>query len=195
MINKNHYEKIPNHIDYVLEIRLCLESWYKIQYVARLRNKSYSWVVRYALFRLIKRKELNKYLSHDMLPPYGRNSFTSEKFRRHNENAWNRRADSKGKHRHRLCLYGEDELYIRLAAARLRCSITHLVRLALEVYLDRLVSHIRARLHSRVARGWFFHDYFWYWLGIKLYQDVEFHTFSPESILFKFTPYKKYAYF
>lgn len=41
-------------------------------------------------------------------------------------------------HRHILCLYGEDEKLIRLAAMELGLTMTAFVRLALELYLSTL---------------------------------------------------------
>lgn len=71
----------------------------------------------------------------------------------------------KGLHRHKLCLYGEDELFIRAAAGKLGCTMTHLVRLALELNLRRLEASIgRSR----------FHELSFYWLGIKRQRVGEF---------------------
>ncbi len=167
MIHRSQYRAGRLQIHSVLEIRLCKETWKKIRQISCDRKKSYSWVVRYALFRAIKRKNPAEMFSRGL-----------------HEKARNRRFEAALKHRHRLCLYGEDEIYIRLAAARLRCTMTHLVRMALEFYLERIIS---GKNYPR--------ECFWTRLGTKLFIGVEFHTPSPSNLSFLMKPYPKTTYY
>ncbi|MDH4199833.1 MAG: hypothetical protein OEV66_05555, partial [Spirochaetia bacterium] len=41
-------------------------------------------------------------------------------------------------HRHIMCLYGDDEKLIRLAAMRLGITVSHLIRMALYWFLPKL---------------------------------------------------------
>jgi len=55
MKNISTYRKLKIPIDNVLEIRLPALTWNKIKWIAACKNCSCSWVVRYAVFRMIKR--------------------------------------------------------------------------------------------------------------------------------------------
>ncbi len=195
MINKQLYRNNPLHVEAIIEVRLCYDTWRKIQRIARSQHASYSWVVRFAVFRLIKRKNINSFLSlnTDEYSFQWRNR--SEKYDSMNEKARIRRQNCNEKHRHRLCLYGTDELFIRVTAARLSCTMTHLVRLALEVYLDSVLRHsLRApRFGGRKYRS--IREAFWYWCGIKLHEDVEFPNYAPEKQYIKFKKFDKHDYF
>jgi hypothetical protein len=48
-------------------------------------------------------------------------------------------------HRHMICLYGEDEKLIRLAAIELGLTLSAFIRLALELYLDALAMEKRSQ--------------------------------------------------
>jgi len=182
MINARVYYKNIEQVDCVLEIRLCQETWQKIKIVAARKEKSYSWVVRYMLFRMIKRKSLHQYLKGPL------SCEKNEGFYNLDKKVQQQKKGTKLKHRHRLCLYGEDELYIRISAARMRCSMTHLVRLAIELYLDSL---LEACAKSKFIR---FHEAAWYWLGIKVCYDVEFHNIGISNVYFRFQRYHKLEY-
>jgi len=175
MLNRNkiHYFKTP-YVDHFLEIRLNQDTWAKIVQVATLKDKSYSWVVRYCLFRLIKRqmrvdfvqqtfpgaKQIKKWKKFGALSRVARSHIYSEQ------------GELGSLHRHKLCLYGQDELMIRMTAGMFNFSMSHLVRLALEWHLDELL-----RLsNGGVSR---FHRLAFYWLGIKLYHDVDLPILSP----------------
>ncbi|GAB4438400.1 MAG: hypothetical protein OHK0011_21220 [Turneriella sp.] len=54
-------------------------------------------------------------------------------------------------HRHMICLYGEDEKLIRLAAMELGLTISAFVRLALELYLDTLAMEKHSTLRVTEA--------------------------------------------
>jgi len=186
MKNKSVYRKLKIPVDNILEIRLPYLTWNKIKWVAACKNRSYSWVVRYAIFRMIKR---------NMQVPSGDEILgtRSKKISRLNELVLGERVDSKKKHRHRLCLYGQDELFIRMSAAKLGCTMTHLVRLALALYLDELVSKFPPFRPSKDRRGRFSGPA-WKCLGIKVFHGVKFPTMGPRLQHFEFTYYKSADY-
>ncbi|MES0491258.1 MAG: hypothetical protein ABUK01_14785 [Leptospirales bacterium] len=186
MKNKSTYRKLKIPIDNVLEIRLPYLTWKKIKWVAVGKNRSCSWVVRYTIFRMIKRHGP----LHRGVEIAGARS---KKIAKLNEQVREERMDSKKKHRHRLCLYGQDELFIRIAAAKMGCSMTHLVRLALALYLDDLVRKFPSFGRSRDYRGRF-NSAAWRCLGIKIYLGVRFHTKAARHQLFEFTHYKPSDY-
>lgn len=165
---KHRYKRSKVAIDNVLEIRVDNEVWKRIMLVSEAKKKSYSWVVRYCLFRLIKRNLPTKRAPSRNFPGMG--------------------ATSTPLHRHRLCLYGNDELYIRMTAALHKITMTSLVRWALLSHLSRL----ERTLHRFDGR---FHELSLYWLGIKHYTDVDFHTVPLEPPRLRFTPFSRSAYF
>jgi len=186
MKNISTYRKLKIPIDNVLEIRLPSLTWNKIKWIAVCKNCSYSWVVRYAVFRMIKRV--------DQFHPDNENTgLRSGKIAKLNELVRRERANSQNKHRHRLCLYGQDELFIRIAAAKLGCTMSHLVRMALGLYLDNLVSKFPVFGHFRGSRGRFSRAA-WRCLGIKIYHGVRFHTMRPRQQHLEFIHYQKSDY-
>ncbi|MES0489707.1 MAG: hypothetical protein ABUK01_06940 [Leptospirales bacterium] len=163
MYNRNSpYEKLAIQPDYILEIRLKPEIWERIVGIAEMKKRSYSWVVRYCLFRFIKRKDPRKHIGYCTF------LFKKGKFEKVHELA-KQYPGLDDLHRHKLCLYGEDELFIRITAALMCCTMTHLVRMALEWNIDELEKETYIRL-SRFRKG--FHANAFYWMGIKLYEDV-----------------------
>lgn len=112
----------PIQITNVLEIRLASRYWIRIQTTAGQRKRTYSTISRYCVLRLARKCSL---------------SWTPKLREARRMVALN--AAPAGKlHRHMLCLYGEDEKLIRLAAMDLGLTITAFVRLALELYLSRI---------------------------------------------------------
>jgi len=186
MKNKSVFNKLKIPVDNILEIRLPYLSWNKIKCVAVNKNCSYSWVVRYAIFRMIKR---NKQIHSEDEILVRR----SKKVARLNELVQSERVNSEKKHRHRLCLYGQDELFIRMSAAKLGCTMTHLVRLALALYLDELVQKFPYFGYSKDKNGRFSGPA-WRCLGIKVFRDAKFPTISPRHQHIEFTYYEKKDY-
>ena len=171
-------------VPWVLEIRLCQDTWRKISELAKLREESYSRIVRYALFRLISRPNLRRRIGED-----SNNKRAYANYEMLETRAYKRRENYRIKHRHRLCLYGEDEILVRLTAAQLRCTMTHLVRLALEYRLDEMLwqemDKWTKKGHQAAA---------WHYLGQKCYKDVKFHNYIRTHRLFWFVPYKPADY-
>ncbi len=188
----SNYGKQAVLVDAVLEIRICSDVWNQVRQVALLRGKTYSWVVRYTVFRLFKRQCPQRYIGYLGNPRFQIFHRTVPHFAKINSEAWERRSMNSDKHRHRLCLYGEDELFIRVVAANLRCSITHLVRVALLKYLSSMlylkggVRNLRARLMQEA---------FLFWLGIKMHAGVEFPTRATEKRHFNFKRFHRADYY
>ena len=187
MKNTNVFHKLTVQVDHVVEIRLCFATWNKIKLIAAMRNCSYSWVVRYALFRTIKRKNPHHFLEG------GSSSAMRVKFNELHESANKKKFGSENKHRHRLCLYGDDELYLRIIAARMNCSMTHLVRMALENYLEKMYIRTSPLRHFGPPLGRFARSA-WYWMGIKLFKVMEFPTMGKDPTYCSFRRYKKTDY-
>ena len=188
MRNTGVYYKNYEHADSVLEIRLCAETWDKVKRVAISRESSYSWVVRYALFRLIKHRNPKDYAKNvidSRISPDSNEESTYDDF---NNQVREMRHGSSIKHRHRLCLYGDDEIFVRLIAAQVGCTMTHLIRLALQMYLD---SMLRICVRRGLRR---FREAAWYWLGIKSYYDVEFHNIVNDKVSYQFNRFHELDY-
>jgi len=182
--NTNIMYKLGIIPDHFLEIRLSPEIWEKVVRIAAIKKRSYSWVVRYCVFRLIKRKEPFLFITNHILEP-GRHS-KWKKFRVADERA-RQQAGAEIFHRHKLCLYGSDEMFIRMTAGFMCCTMSHLVRLSLEWNLDEL-----ERLSS--DSGSRFHRLAFYWLGIKLYAGVELPTCLPEHKNFRLRRFREDQY-
>ena len=116
-------------ISRLLEIRLAPVQWNSVKIIARQRHRTYSTITRYCVLRLARKCSLQ----------------------------WTNRLDRAKKgvqqglstatelHRHMMCLYGDDEKIIRLAAMDMGMSITAFVRLAIELYLPSLAMEKRSK--------------------------------------------------
>ncbi|MES0491130.1 MAG: hypothetical protein ABUK01_14115 [Leptospirales bacterium] len=222
MINNNTpYEQLPIQPDNILEVRLKSEIWKRIVRIALHKDKTYSWVVRYCLFRLIKRTDARKNIG------YCQRFWEKPKFKKLQALA-KEHLGVEEMHRHKLCLYGEDEFFIRMTAGLMYCTMTHLVRLALESNLDKLemicfgksgplpsgVQPLRPRSRLPSAKlVWFpfrtrgnvrlqnqarshsaFHEAAFYWLGIKLYAGVVLPTEAPKHKDFRLERFNPWDY-
>src|SRR5688572_11967692 len=116
-------EDKPIRITHLLEIRLAPIHWNRIKYTAWARSRTYSTITRYCVLRLARKCSLR----------------WTEPLRRATVGVQDGIAVAREMHRHMMCLYGDDEKIIRLAAIELGLTITALVRLALELYLRTLV--------------------------------------------------------
>ncbi|MES0491517.1 MAG: hypothetical protein ABUK01_16095 [Leptospirales bacterium] len=168
--NKNWRTREP--IANVLEIRLNKETWANIARVADSMETTYSWVVRYALFRFIRRgRPLPESVAQT-----GESMGSGQRLGNF--------------HRHRLCLYGDDELFVRMFAGRIGVTMTRLVRMALARYLDSLLRKIY--LGKYVGSAKFSARFFW--LGVKSFVGVEIPTTLPPDRHFDFKRYPEKDY-
>lgn len=158
------------HHSHVLEVRVRMERWVLIKKAARAKKCTYSWIVRYCVYRLIKRRDPVQYVQK-LLEQSGSPTLTEDNL--------NNRLNDIELHRHRLCLYGNDELYIRMVASMLGFSMTHLIRIAIEKFLGYLFQIKNNHLSK-------FSNAALYWLGIKHYKKalIPQHQSSGSGIKF-----------
>ncbi len=186
MVNRNlGLLKLPIQASHVLEIRLSMQMWKRVVKIAEYKRKSYSWVVRYCVFRLIKRSEPARYIAGSVVWPGKRRLRQSFCDLMDQRAFMHKSADAI--HRHRLCLYGNDELLIRMTAGMLNVTMTHLVRLALEWYLGS----VEKRINNGGSR---FHELAFYWLGIKCFAVVEFPNRHTDYADIRLMRVPEYAY-
>jgi hypothetical protein len=116
----------------LIEVHLAAQEWQTIVQLARKRGWSYSMMTRFCALRLASRR---------------RSEWTTRLHKAH-EQAKLRisiaRAEGKT-HRHLMCLYGDDEKLIRVAAMDLGITLSAFVRLALEHYLHLLAMEKHSR--------------------------------------------------
>ncbi len=124
------------HVDEIFEIRLLPECWQKVQSTAFKHNLTYSWIVRLCLFRLCE-SELSRDKEMNLLNRKIRFKYLT---------------NQKPLHRHQLCLFGTDGLHLRMLAASLGFTISQLVRIALEMYLDEIIIDLKNGLDV-VSKG------------------------------------------
>jgi len=106
----------------VLEIRLAGSHWNSIKIAACLKYKTYSNITRYCTLRLARKGALQ--WTRRIRGAYDRVGRVTKAAPDHK--------------RHMMCLYGEDEKLIRLAAMDMGLTMTAFVRLAIELYLPML---------------------------------------------------------
>jgi hypothetical protein len=115
-------------ITHLLEVRLAPMQWNKIKLEAWQRRRTYSTITRYCVLRLARKCSLS----------------WTPKLHRGMEGVKQGLAIAQDIHRHMMCLYGDDEKIIRLAAIELGLTITAFVRLAIELYLRTLAMEKRS---------------------------------------------------
>lgn len=116
-------ENRPIAINDVWEVRLPPRIWRLIKQVARVRGSTFTAVTRYCLFRLVECETLRM----------------RRHFARCLRSVQSESRVAEDLHRHMVCFYGEDILLVKLAAMRLNISVTGLIRLALGLWLPRLL--------------------------------------------------------
>lgn len=145
----------------VFEILIPNEMWGKIEKAQRKHVKfTYSWIVRYSLFRLLKQKKFWR-------------KFKFVKLKAEDKTVSKNR---KACHRHSLCLYGDDHIRLKILAAELGIPISVLVRVALQWYLqefeaDTIPDFAEAERESRKFAGISFEKLKKY--GTKFVKDLQ----------------------
>lgn len=117
------------HITHLLEVRLAPLHWNRIKLASLRRRRTYSTLTRYCMMRLARKCSLR----------------WTPKLRRVEIGVRQGLAEARDMHRHMMCLYGEDEKIVRLAAMELGLTITAFVRLAIELYLGTLAMEKQSR--------------------------------------------------
>jgi len=116
----------------ILEVRLAPAQWNRIMIAVRQRRRTYSTITRYCVLKLARKCSLRWTV--------GLRSVQAD--------VKNRLRGATRLHRHMLCLYGEDEKLIRLAAMDLGLTLSAFIRLAIELYLSSLamVNHSKLKV-------------------------------------------------
>ena len=128
----NHQEtlrKIIPPIQHVWEVKIHPEIWQKIAFFAQKNKVTYSWIVRFCIFSEIS--------------PANRVTLGGENHTVNNE------ISKKDYHRHKLCLYGEDEKLLRMSAMEKGITVSAYIRLCLDRYLANLADVEFAVLFSK----------------------------------------------
>ena len=120
-------EHKPVQITHLLEIRLAPRQWNRVKIYAEQRRRTYSTITRYCVLKLARKCTLR----------WSPKLHISLKKVRDGAKA------VQAMHRHMMCLYGDDEKLIRLAAMDLGITLTAFVRLAIELYLPLLAMEKR----------------------------------------------------
>lgn len=138
----------PVKISNLWEVRVSAYLWRVLETIAKKRRCSYSTITRYCVFRLIEQQNLR------MTPLYMATLI---------EVRYDLQAPA-ALHRHIVCLYGDDEVLLRMAAMRLGTSVSNVIRLALWLYLPRVAMEIHS--HKSVSLQMLF------WRGIKRWRQI-----------------------
>ncbi|MDH5716456.1 MAG: hypothetical protein OEZ22_02325 [Spirochaetia bacterium] len=143
----------------VWEVRMDLLLWDKVIRTAKLRKKTYSWIVRYCVFELARKKSLR----------------WTEKLQQIDKEIKSKKSENQ--HRHMLCLYGDDEFLLRNSALILGITVSQLIRIALELFLNRV-------LNGKTS------DKNLFWRGIKLFAQIKiFRSLKKNNIAMVFHSY------
>ena len=119
----------PVQISHLLEVRLAPMQWNRIKLCACRWRRTYSTITRYCVMKLARKCSLR----------------WTPKMRAAGESVRGGLQIANDMHRHMMCLYGEDEKLIRLAAMDLGITMTAFIRLAIELYLPALAMEKRSR--------------------------------------------------
>lgn len=142
-IKQKKYCRLP--IDNVWEVHLDQGVWSRIVDVAAYYRCSFSWITRYCVFCLVREE----------------NIIEGEALKIHSENIKTIYKKRTNCHRHLMCLYGDDEMLLRITAMRLNITVSHLIRIAIHCLLPKIE-------HKKVA----WDEIFFY--GLKICRHINF---------------------
>ncbi len=151
-------EHRPAKIANLWELKLSKRLWQEISIQAKARRCSYSTITRYCVFRLAEQQNLRRNALFDSVL---------------NEVRQEMRSDG-ARHRHMVCLYGDDEVLIRIAAMRMGVTVSALMRLALWLYLPRIA--MEKQSYKCVS------DRALFWLGIKRWAQISCNALNTFAI-------------
>ena len=114
---------IAEPIANVWEVVLAPGVWDDVVAVAGRQGVTYSWVVRACIFKLLANRNLLSNKKSIVI---------------HSKKVKVRGLSRHTGHRHMLCLYGEDEKRLRMAALQQGLAVSVLLRIALSLYLGHL---------------------------------------------------------
>ena len=112
-------------VDAIWEVRLENGLWSEIVRASQVAGKTYSWVVRWCIFTALEPKNLEQ-LNATITEFHNSKSIGASSKETH--------------HRLQLCLYGEDQYLFKACALKFRVSVTSLIRAAIRMYLDQILS-------------------------------------------------------
>ena len=118
--------KIPRTnilVDYTWEVRIPRKIWEKVKERADQQDVTYSWVVRFCVFTALK-KSNQKRFNEAVVEFHNRRNIGATKKESH--------------HRFQMCLYGEDQSWLRIRAMEVKTSVTSLILTSLLMFLDDL---------------------------------------------------------
>lgn len=153
---KYYGKENPYKVKAIWEVLLRKELVREICKARGIYQKTMSWVVRYCVFSLLREKV-----------DVGRVQEVAESLKEKNQIDPKK---SRELHRFKLCLYGEDEKLFLEMKMRYGITPTMLVRVALKLYLPRLL--------KKQVSPW---EFFWY--GIKFFGDVVLSYSGKKEIL------------
>ncbi len=138
----------PSQVTDVWEVKLPQSTADMLRTTATKRRCSYSNITRYCAFRLAEKQNLNwRPIIVQARREVSRNGPHPQK-----------------KYRHMVCFYGQDIRLIKLAALALDISVSEFIRIALLLYLPKLVMDNHNRRHISDAEL--------LWLGIKRWLNI-----------------------
>jgi len=114
-------------ITHVLEVRLAPLQWNRIKIATWQRRRTYSTITRYCVLKLARKTRL----------------CWSKRMAAATDGVREGIEIAQSLHRHMMCLYGDDEKLIRLAAMDLGLTLSAFIRLAIELYLESLAMGYR----------------------------------------------------
>ena len=144
--HQNHKEtlqKILPPIQNVWEVKIQQDVWEKIQSLAQTKEVTYSWIVRFCVFRAIT---TNKKPDFDVENPTATGAISASAGVPENETLDD---PEKKLHRHKLCLYGEDEKLLRISAMEQGITVSAFIRLCLDQFLGTIENVEYAELFSK----------------------------------------------
>ncbi len=139
----------PSQVTDVWEVKLPQRIADLLHKTAGKRRCSYSSITRYCAFRLAEKENLKwRSLVLKARSELSRNASPATK-----------------RYRHMVCFYGQDIRLIKLAALTLNISVSEFIRIALWLYLPRLVMDNHNRRYVSDAEL--------FWLGIKRWLTIQ----------------------
>ena len=114
------YHKIP--ISSLWEVHLDVHVWTRVVKAAKNRGCTISWITRYCVFRLARKKNL----------------YMRQAMKIHSNELKSKYTNLQCYHRHIICLYGDDEKLLRIAAMQLGITVSHMIRMALYWFLPKV---------------------------------------------------------
>lgn len=102
----------------------------EIRRVAKKRQVTLSWVVRYCTFKFMRRKKISLSEKEQTIV-----NIIREEMQNYGSRSKKNCSKEKLMHRLQVCFYGEDERWLRMVALELNLTVSMLIRIAIYRYL------------------------------------------------------------